>query len=149
MSGKGNANAPYATELRVRYAETDQMGVVYHTHYLIWCEVARTGLIRDLGSSYARLEKDGLILAVADAHIRYHASARYDDRIAISAWPSVVQSRAVTFEYRIDRMPDDGGSGDAVRLASASTMLIALDPAGATRRLPSQLVEKLRAAIPQ
>jgi acyl-CoA thioester hydrolase len=136
----------HATELRVRYAETDQMGVVYHTHYLVWCEVARTGLIRELGTSYAQIEKDGLILAVADAHVRYHAPAKYDDLIRVTVWTASVQSRAVTFEYRIERVQ---GSGDVQRLASATTMLIALDPAGATRRLPPELVEKLRAAIPQ
>jgi acyl-CoA thioester hydrolase len=121
------------------------MGVVYHTHYLVWCEVARTGLIRELGTSYAQIERDGLILAVADARIRYHAPAHYDEPISVTVWPSSVQSRAVTFEYRIDRLEDPA----PVRLATASTMLIALDPSGATRRLPLQLVEKLRAAIPQ
>jgi acyl-CoA thioester hydrolase len=142
VSSKGPAE--FSTELRVRYAETDQMGVVYHAHYLVWCEVARTSLIRELGSSYAQLEKDGLILAVADARVRYHAPAHYDEQIAVACWVSSVQSRAVTFEYRIDRI-----DGDApVRLATASTMLIALDPDGATRRLPPQLIEKLRAAIP-
>lgn len=143
MTGEPRA---YRTELRVRYAETDQMGVVYHTHYLVWCEVARTSLIRELGASYAQLEREGLILAVADARIRYHTSARYDDLIAVDVWTSAVQSRAVTFEYRISRVAEDGAE---TRLASATTMLIALDPAGATRRMPPQLVEKLRVAIPQ
>jgi acyl-CoA thioester hydrolase len=138
--------SPFSIELRVRYAETDQMGVVYHTHYLVWCEVARTSLIREHGTSYAQLEKDGLILAVADARIRYHASARYDDRVEVRVWISAVQSRAMTFEYVVNRLDDDGV---IVRLASASTMLIALDPNGATRRMPPQLVEKLRAAIPE
>jgi acyl-CoA thioester hydrolase len=137
----------FSTELRVRYAETDQMGVVYHAHYLVWCEVARTALIRELVSPYAQMEKEGLILAVADAHIRYHAPARYDDRIAVAVWVTAAQSRAVTFEYRVERVDDDGGP--AIRLATAATRLIALDPAGATRRMPPQLVEKLRAAIPQ
>ncbi|MEO5510930.1 MAG: thioesterase family protein [Longimicrobiales bacterium] len=140
---------PFVTELRVRYAETDQMGVVYHTHYLVWCEVARTGLIRALGGSYAQLEKDGTVLAVANANIRYHASARYDDQIAVSVWPLSVQSRAVTFEYRIDRVADAEENHKPIRLATASTMLIALDKTGAPRRLPTHLVEQLRAAIPQ
>jgi acyl-CoA thioester hydrolase len=121
------------------------MGVVYHTHYLVWCEVARTSLIRSLGASYAELEKDGLILAVADASIRYHQPARYDDLIAVHVRVSDVKSRTVTFEYRIERVADDR----TTRLASASTMLIALDGQGATRRMPSELVEKLRAAIPK
>lgn len=120
------------------------MGVVYHTHYLVWCEVARTGLIRELGTTYAQLERDGLMLAVADARIRYHASARYDDLIAVRVWVSSVQSRAVTFEYVVENI----SAPAAVKLASATTMLIALDRSGATRRLPPQLIEKLRAAIP-
>lgn len=135
----------FATELRVRYAETDQMGVVYHTHYLVWCEVARTGLIRERGTSYAELERQGLILAVADARIRYHASARYDDLIRIYCWPGEVKSRTVTFEYAIERVDTDG----TTRLATAATQLIALTPDGATRRLPAELIEALRAAIPR
>lgn len=136
----------FSVELRVRYAETDQMGVVYHTHYLVWCEVARTSLIREYGTSYAQLEKEGLVLAVADARIRYHASARYDDRVQVVAWISAVQSRAMTFEYFVNRLDDDGS---VVRLATCTTVLIALAPSGAVRRLPPQLIEKLRAAIPQ
>ena len=140
----------FSTEIRVRYAETDQMGVAYHAHYLVWCEVARTGLIRDLGKPYAHLEREGLILAVADARVRYHASARYDDTVRISCWPAAVQSRAVTFEYLIERVHDDASATSAaVRLATASTMLIALDTRGATRRLPPELFEVLRAALPQ
>ncbi|HEX6693151.1 MAG TPA: thioesterase family protein [Longimicrobiales bacterium] len=146
-------NAPsnaYTTDIRVRYAETDQMGVAYHAHYLVWCEVARTGLIRELGRSYAELEKDGLILAVADARVRYHASARYDDRVRITCWPSTVQSRAVTFEYLLEKIGEhDTDRDEPVRLATASTMLIALDKAGATRRFQPELYEVLRGAVPR
>jgi acyl-CoA thioester hydrolase len=139
----GAPASAFTTELRVRYAETDQMRVVYHTHYLVWCEVARTALIRELGSSYAQLEDDGLMLAVADLRIRYHASARYDDLIAVRVWVSSAQSRAVTFEYLIENINEDV----PVRLASATTLLIALDRSGATRRMPLELLEKLRAAV--
>lgn len=130
----------FATELRVRYSETDQMGVVYHAHYLVWCEVARTEYIRTLGSSYARLERDGLFLAVTEANVRYHASARYDDAIRVEVWVESVQSRALTFGYRISRL-DEGG---AHRLATASTRLVALDRAGQPRTLPPELVSSLR-----
>jgi acyl-CoA thioester hydrolase len=146
---KGRPSGAYTTEIRVRYAETDQMGVAYHAHYLVWCEVARTGLIRDLGRSYAELEKDGLILAVADARVRYHASARYDDRVRITCWPSSVQSRAVTFEYLLEKIEIDGSSPAPGKLATASTMLIALDKAGATRRFQPELYEVLRGAVTQ
>ena len=71
------------TQLRVRYAETDQMGVVYHTNYLIWCEVGRTDLLRQLGATYAELERRGVYLAVSQAHIRFLGGARYDDLIRV------------------------------------------------------------------
>jgi acyl-CoA thioester hydrolase len=71
------------TELRVRYGETDQMGIVYHPVYLMWCEIGRTEYMRQLGMPYASLEARGTLLAVADASLRYHAPARYDDMIRI------------------------------------------------------------------
>ncbi|HUP88737.1 MAG TPA: thioesterase family protein, partial [Longimicrobiales bacterium] len=75
-----------SSQFRVRYAESDQMGVVYHTHYLVWCEIGRTDYIRQFGVTYAELEEQGILLAVADAQIRYIASARYDDLINVETW---------------------------------------------------------------
>ena len=77
------ATPPFVSELRVRYAETDQMGVVHHANYLLYCEVGRTDFLRSLGTSYADLEKEGVRLPVAEVTIRYHASARYDDHIRV------------------------------------------------------------------
>jgi acyl-CoA thioester hydrolase len=128
------------SEIRVRYSETDQMGVAYHAHYLVWCEVGRTDYIRELGMPYALLEQSGLRLAVAEAHVRYVAPARYDDIVQIHTWVERVQSRAVTFGYELRRVaPRDG-----MRIATAETMLIALDRSGAPRILPASLVEKFR-----
>lgn len=132
-----------SSRLRVRYAETDQMGVVYHPHYLVWCEVARTDYIRALGTPYAELERDGMFLAVTDASVRYHAAARYDDLIRIDAWLERVQSRAVTFGYEIARESD----GESRRLATATTRLIALDRAGSPCLLPALLSRKLGEAL--
>lgn len=130
-------------EFRVRYAETDQMGVVYHANYLVWCEMGRTELIRRRGESYAQLERDGVVLAVADARVRYHAPARYDDMIRVDAWVEGVRSRTVTFGYRVSRV----GEGAApVRLASAETTLVALDRDSRPRTLPADLAERLRHA---
>ena len=70
-------------EFRVRYAETDQMGVVYHANYLIWCEIGRTDHIRAMGTPYRDIEKQGITLAVSEASMRFHASARYDDLIRV------------------------------------------------------------------
>src|SRR5688572_16953123 len=129
-----NSNSSF----RVRYAETDQMGVVYHTHYLVWCEIARTDYIRQFGATYAELEHNGLLLAVAEANIRYIASARYDDLITVECTLDRAQSRLLTFSYQIYR--DE--PAPRTLLATASTRLIALTPQGATRQLPSELLEK-------
>lgn len=127
-------------EFRVRYAETDQMGVVYHANYLVWCELGRTELIRRLGTPYAEIERRGVILAVADASVRYHSPARYDDLIRVEAWIEELRSRTVTFGYRVLRV-DDGT--EPVRLATARTSLIALDENSRPRRLPDDLFKQL------
>jgi acyl-CoA thioester hydrolase len=128
------------SEFRVRYAETDQMGVVYHANYLVWCEVGRTDLIRELGMPYARLEERGVLLAVADAGIRFHASARYDDRIRVETTVADVRSRSVTFEYRIFNADTDA------RLVTAHTKLLALDRDARPARLPDELRAVLEAS---
>lgn len=130
-----------ALEFRVRYAETDQMGVVYHANYLVWCEMGRTELIRNRGASYAQLEREGLVLAVADASLRYHAPARYDDMIRVEASVDEVRSRTVKFGYVIYRVME-GAPNE--RLASASTTLIALDTDSRPLTLPRELAERLR-----
>jgi acyl-CoA thioester hydrolase len=124
----------HTSRVRVRYAETDQMGVAYHTHYLVWCEVGRTGLLRSLGSRYADLERDGLRLAVAAASIRYLRSARYDDVVEVVTRVALAQSRMVTFAYDIVGVDPARGL-----LARAETRLIALDASGSPRRIPGEL----------
>ena len=88
-------------EIRVRYGETDQMGVVYHAEYLVWCEIGRTEYIRAAGLPYAEMERRGTALAVADASLRYHAPARYDDQVRVETSLRSVGSRAITFDYVI------------------------------------------------
>lgn len=114
------------SRFRVRYAETDQMGVVYHANYLVWCEVGRTDYIRRFGLSYAEMERRGLQLAVADAALRFLAPARYDDPVVVRTRLTAVKSRALAFGYDIRH-----GETDA-RLVEATTQLVALD---ASRRL--------------
>jgi acyl-CoA thioester hydrolase len=123
-----------ASTVRVRYAETDQMGVAYHANYLIWCEVGRTDYIRAVGVSYAELERQGIRLAVADAQLRFHSSARYDDVVTIDTRLVGVRSRMVTFTYELSRALENGS---AERLASAMTSLVALDAAGRPTTLPA------------
>lgn len=132
-----------ALEFRVRYAETDQMGVVYHANYLVWCEMGRTELIRLRGASYAQLEREGIFLAVADLSVRYHAPARYDDMVRVEAWVEEVRSRTVTFSYQVSRVAE--GSAP-VRLATARTTLVALDHDSRPRTLPAELIARLRDA---
>ncbi len=135
-----------SVELRVRYSETDQMGVVYHSHYLPWCEVGRTELIRRLWKPYADVEReDGVLLAVTDVSLRYHASARYDDLVRVTTTLEQVRSRAVSFTYLVERVRNDGGTE---RLVSARTGLMAIDRHGAPCKLPAALVHALRNPVP-
>src|SRR6266516_7485034 len=78
-----HVSATHEFDLRVRYAETDQMGVVYHANYLVWCEMGRTDFIRRLGVSYAEMERSGISLAVSELSARFHAAARYDELIRV------------------------------------------------------------------
>ncbi len=126
----------HVSELRVRYAETDQMGVVYHSNYLIWCEVGRTDLIRTLGASYAEIERDGVALAVVEAHLRYLKPARYDDVIRVVTTVKEVRSRVVRFEYEVTK-------GDGVLLVTAYTTLVAMGRDGRSSAIPASLREAL------
>jgi acyl-CoA thioester hydrolase len=132
-------NATHDLELRVRYAESDQMGVVYHTNYLVWCEIGRTELIRALtGVSYAKLEEeDGVGLAVAELSIRYHGAARYDNMVRVRTTLTQARSRSVTFEYLIT----NAETGE--RLATARTLLVSLDKRGRPVVMPERLRQQL------
>jgi acyl-CoA thioester hydrolase len=127
-----------ASEVRVRYGETDQMGVAYHANYLVWCEVGRTDFIRALGFTYAEMERQGIMLAVAEATLRYHASARYDDLVRIETRLESVQSRSMTFRYDIKRIVAAGDTAGE-RLVSASTMLVSVAPGGKLVALPGHI----------
>lgn len=129
---------------RVRYAETDQMGVVYHANYLVWCEMGRTELMRELGYAYADVERAGIRLAVAEASVRYSRAARYDDAIRVTTTIVAAQSRTITFRYEVWK-----DSEPAEQLATAMTKLVAIDHAGAPRRLPEDLIRKFREIAPQ
>ena len=105
-----------AVRFRVRYAETDQMGIVHHANYLVWMEVARTELCRLRGISYREMEqRSGLHLVVAEVRCRYHHPARYDDEILASAWIESAHPRMVAFAYEMRR------AADGVLLASGQT----------------------------
>ena len=130
----------HTTELRVRYAETDRMGIVYYANYLVWCEVGRVEFMRALGGSYADLEAQGYGLAVAEARVRYLAPARFDDSVRIETTLGSVRSRAVTFDYVISN------AATGVRLATAHTALVSIDSTGRPTALPTEFRELLDAA---
>jgi acyl-CoA thioester hydrolase len=136
-----SARPHFDVEFRVRYAETDQMGVVYHSEYLVWCEVGRTEFIRALGLPYADMERRGARLAVADASIRYHAPARYDDLVRVETTLAEVKSRAITFEYLIRHVQSEA------RLVTARTLLVSLDAGGRPSPLPADIRELLEGAM--
>ena len=128
-------------DFRVRYSETDQMGVVYHAEYLVWCEVGRTEFIRHLGLPYAKLEARGTMLAVADASLRFLSPARYDDMIRVETTLADVRSRAITFDYVIRNAETD------TRLVTARTMLVAIDRAGRHTPIPPDVREMLARVV--
>ena len=135
-------SAEHELQVRVRYAETDQMGVVYHTNYLVWCEIGRTELIRALtGESYATLERAGVALAVADLSIRYHGAAVYDNLVRVKTTLTEARSRSVTFEYLITHW--DTGE----RFASARTVLVSLDKHGKPVVMPDALRQVLEKSV--
>jgi acyl-CoA thioester hydrolase len=125
-------------ELTVRYAETDQMGVVYHANHLVWCDMARTAYLGDRGLSYRTLEADGLRLAVVDARVRYRGPARFDDRVNVRCWVRRVGSRGIEFGYAMNLTE----TGRAV--ATARTALVALDASYALSTIPDNLRHALR-----
>jgi len=121
------------TRFRVRYAETDQMGVVYHANYLIWMEIGRVELCRARGVNYADMEtQDGILLVVVDAHCRYYAPARYDDEVIVKTWIEESRPRMVQFGYEI-RL-----AGSDRKLASGETRHIFCDSAMRPCRLPEK-----------
>jgi len=122
-----------STSLRVRYPETDRMGVVHHTHFLAWFEIGRTEWMREAGCSYAELEQGGISMPVIEASCRYLSPARYDDVVAVEARLEEVTRVIVRFGYRIVRQ------ADGKLLATGFTRHAATDSAGVPRRLPRQL----------
>ncbi|CAN5610440.1 thioesterase family protein [soil metagenome] len=125
--------SPRQIELRVRYAETDQMRIVYHANYLVWCEIGRTEYIRSVVGSYAEVERKGIALAVVEASLRFHAPARYDDLITVTTTLREARSRTVAFDYLIT----NAATGE--RLVSASTTLASTDPDGRLVSMPPEL----------
>lgn len=131
------------TPVRVRYAETDQMGIVYYANYLVWFEIGRVEVLRTLGLSYRDLEiEHGCILPVVEATCRYRAPARYDDEILIETKPSMLRGSVLKFGYRILRKSADGE--EPALLAEGETVHVVCDPQLNRKPLPEQHAEALR-----
>lgn len=128
--------------LRVRYAETDQMGVVYHANHFIWFEVGRVELLRQLGFSYRDMEEnDGCFIAVVDARCRYKAPARYDDEVIVRTHLRNVRESLVHFGYELLRV------SDGVLLAEGETTHIVTDAQMKTRTIPEKYASAFRDAM--
>jgi len=133
---------PFAPRLRVRYEETDQMGVVYHGNYLTYFEVGRTELMRHLGFPYAEMERQGFLLSVVETRCKHLAAARYDDLLRVETRGEAVSALRVRFHTRVVREADD------VAVAEGWVDLACLDHDRRPRRLPEAVRHKLEETGP-
>ena len=125
------------THLRVRYAETDRMGVVYYANYFVWFEVGRTEWLRETGGSYREMEQEGVSLPVIEAHCDYRRAARYDDEIEVRTRATRLTPVRLRFDYEVWR------AGEESPAAVGHTVHAALDPTGRPCRLPARVRELL------
>jgi acyl-CoA thioester hydrolase len=138
---------PVTTQVRVRYAETDQMGIVYYANYLVWFELGRVELLRSLGLAYSRLEQDhGCILPVIDARCRYRSPARYDDEILIETTPALVRESVIKFAYSIYRKVDQKEKAREL-LAEGETVHVVCDDQLKRKPLPERYAAALKAMM--
>ena len=129
------------SRVRVRYAETDQMGVVYHSNFFIWFEIGRVELLRQMGFTYKEMEaRDGCYIAVVDARCRYKSPARYDDEILIRTHLKNVRESLIHFGYEALR-------ADGTLLAEGETTHIVTDANLSRRALPEPYLEAFRKSV--
>lgn len=121
------------SRLRVRYAETDKMGIVYYGHYFVWFEVGRTDLLRESGWTYREMEIEGFALPVIEAHCAYREPARYDDDLEVRTTGALLSPVRVQFSYEVVRI------ADAATLATGMTVHATLDRGGRPCRLPDRV----------
>lgn len=127
------------TRLRVRYAETDQAGVVYHSNYLVWFEVGRVELCRDYGFNYRDMEKESdAYLPVTEARVKYRVPAKYDDEIIIRSRVIELRSRAIKFAYEVRRAEDQA------LLAEGETHHVVMNGQGRARAFPANYAELMK-----
>lgn len=134
MSNVKGAYEAVTMTLRVRYAETDQMGVVHHSNYLVWFEAARSEYCRKQGIPYNEMEVDGIRLPIVEARCRYRRPARYDEEVTIEVRPTAVTRRLVRFAYRVLR--------DGEVLAEGETTQMPTGPNGRPCTLPEGIAAR-------
>jgi len=135
---------PVTTEVRVRYAETDQMGIVYYANYLVWFEIGRVELLRSLGLAYSQLETEHeCILPVIEASCRYRSPARYDDEIQIETRPALLRGSVIKFAYQIWRKASPKGE-ERKLLAEGETVHVVCDDQLNKKPLPEKYAAALR-----
>jgi acyl-CoA thioester hydrolase len=139
MTGGSAAGRLGTTRVRVRYAETDRMGVVYYANYFVWFEVARTDWLRDTGWSYRAMEAEGTTLPVIEAHCEYRRPAHYDDELDVRTRATLLSPVRIRFDYEVAR------AQDAEPLATGHTVHAALDASGRPCRLPARVRAMLAA----
>jgi acyl-CoA thioester hydrolase len=138
---------PITTEVRVRYAETDQMGIVYYANYLVWFEIGRVELLRSLGLAYSQLEiEHECILPVIEASCRYRAPARYDDEILIETRPALLRGSVIKFAYQIWRKANQKEKQREL-LAEGETVHVVCDDQLNKKPLPGHYADALRALM--
>jgi acyl-CoA thioester hydrolase len=139
---------PVTMQARVRYAETDQMGIVYYANYLVWFELGRVELLRSLGLAYSQLEKEHeCILPVVSASCRYRSPARYDDEILIETRPAMLRGSVIKFAYQIYRKPNQDGRERKLLLAEGETVHVVCDDQLQRKPLPERYMAALRALM--
>ena len=135
---------PSRTTVRVRYAETDQMGVVYYANYFVWCEIGRVEYFRQLGYDYKQMElEDDCHLPVVEANCRYRMPARYDEEIIIETRVTMLRGAVMKFVYRLLRLEDDAEQ----LLAQAETVHVCVDRQMQKRNLPERYAEAIRGTM--
>ena len=136
MASTDRNEGPGSTSvIRVRYAETDKMGVVYYANYLVWFEVGRADLLRSLGWTYREMEHAGITLPVIEAHCEYRRPARYDDEMEVRTKGRMLSPVRMEFTYEVVRREDQ------MVAASGRTIHAAVDPAGKPCRLPDRITQ--------
>ena len=135
-------------QVRVRYAETDQMGIVYYANYMVWFELGRVELLRSLGLAYSQLEKEHeCILPVVEASCRYRSPAKYDDEILIETRPAMLRGSVIKFAYRILRKGT--GGGEPTLLAEGETVHVVCDDQLKRKALPAHYAAALKKLMPE